>query len=206
MLSEYCELPDDLIDSLRCALTNCTTQVCDPGNYWDTIVEKALDKSKKTLPLAIAGALAASLVNYGFHQFNKAYPKDKQSPPSPRENWGDKISRTASLSAVSSSAGFASRVGINMFTGGADLPVNLGSKIISEVAAKKVATYVPQYTGKNKHTWNYTVAKASTSAIVGTLSYSFAHDYLQLPSVASRIISASSSAMAEQVFQYVSKI
>tara|TARA_R110002110_G_scaffold415800_1_gene656275 strand:- start:31246 stop:31863 length:618 start_codon:yes stop_codon:yes gene_type:complete len=205
MLSEYCELPDELINTLRCALTDCSSRICNTDSFWDTIVEKALDKSKKTIPLSIAGALAASLVSYGFHKFNKAYLKDKQSPPSPREDWQDKISRTASLSAVGAAAGFTSRVGINMITGGSDLPINLGSKIISEVAAKKVTTYLPQYTGKNKQTWKHTIAKASASAIVGTLSYSLAHDYLQLPSIASRIISAGSSAMTEQVFQYTMK-
>jgi len=205
MTHDLSELPDDLIELLRCALTDCNAETCELDNYWGLLVEKGLDKSQKAVPLSIAGAIAASLVNYGLHKLQMAYPPTIPRPSSPQKNLTEIIGHALSRSTISSSAGFASRVGINMITGGSNLSVNLGSRVAAEAVTKKVAGYLPQYTGANTDSWSYTVAKSSTSAIVGTLSYSFAHDYLQLPAIASRIISASSSAMSEQAFQYVFK-
>ncbi len=200
------ELPDELIESLRCALTNCSVDTCALDSYWSVLVEKVLDKSQKTVPLSIAGAIAASLVNYGLHKLQVAYPPANMARSSSiQKNLIAIIGHAISRSTISSSAGFASKIGINMITGGSSLSVNLGSRVAAEIATKKVARYLPQYTGTNTDSWTYTVARASTSAVVGTLTYSFAHDYLQLPAISARIISASSSAISEQAFQYVFK-
>lgn len=198
------DLLEQLTDTLACGIADCD-KACEL-NSWDRFIVSSLHKGRVALPLALASAAASNLVGFVFYKCTPWFcAQEKSKEESEQHNKVVKMINAASRSVVGSSVGFSSKVAINMISQSSDLTVNMGSRIVADASTKKVAEYVPYFTGPNKDTWTYTIAKAGTSAVVSTVTYNVTSHYLQMPPIVARFVSAGTSAASEQIFEYAFK-
>lgn len=198
------DLLEQLTDFLACGIADCD-KACEL-NSWDRFIVSSLHKGRLALPLAIASSAASSLVSFAFYKWTPWFSaKEKSAVKKEPQNRIVKVMNAASRSVVGSSVGFSSKVAINMISQSSDLTVNLGSRVVADASTKKVAEYIPYFTGPNKDSWAYTITKAGTSAVVSTVTYNVTSHYLQMPPIVARFVSAGTSAASEQIFEYAFK-
>jgi len=185
--------------------TMCHAQALSGYGFYD-FADKYLQKGKKALILSLAGATAATSVNLIANRFRTTDVKGAKTASITRfeHRLYKNIRESASRSAFSSSAGFMTKVGLNMITGGSDITTSVASKVASDLSSKAACRYLPQYAGRSNDSWLYTIAKAGASGIVGTITYQFTQHWTGSPMFA-RVISGSSSALVEQSFNYLLK-
>lgn len=171
----------------------------------EVVVDECVNKGKTALWFSLVGALGANCINL---LMNRIRARTNQTHDVSQEDVLQRMQsrlvfaqQALNRSVVGSSTGFLTRVSINMLTSGSDLTVNVSSRVIADSSSKIATHYVPEYTGINNESWVFTIGKATTSAIVGTMTYHFSSLYTT-PTV-SRFISASASALSEQTMDYI---
>ncbi len=167
--------------------------------YEDILIPCLIEKGKITLALSIAGAIGANLVHY---LSNRLAKKDQEHNESFNQDYIRRkcleYHRIASRNAVGSSIGFAAKTGVLFFSSGAYLATNTTSRLACDASAKVMCDRHPELFGASQGSWSYTIAKATTSAFVGTMVYG-AMESFQMPWT-SRFVSAGASALSEQLY------
>lgn len=206
----FCGMKEKLLNHLGQLLAqHSVTMTLNPmtglQSCVDVIVDECIQKGKTALWLSIVGALGANCINL---LVNRIKARATQTPTRTQENMLQRMQsqliyaqQALNRSAVGSSTGFLTRVSINMITSGSDLTVNVPSRVIADSSAKIATHYIPEYTGTNNESWTFTIGKATTSAVVGTMTYYFSSLYTT-PTI-SRFMSASASALSEQTMDYL---
>ncbi|MCS5709328.1 hypothetical protein CC99x_010465 [Candidatus Berkiella cookevillensis] len=171
----------------------------------EIVVDECVDKGKTALWFSLVGALGANCINL---LMNRIRARTNQTHDISQEDTLQRMQsrlvfaqQALNRSVVGSSTGFLARVSINMLTSGSDLTINVSSRVIADSSAKIATHYMPEYTGTNDESWAFTIGKATTSAVVGTMTYYFSSLYTT-PTV-SRFMSASASALSEQTMDYI---
>lgn len=170
------------------------TQTCED------VVEEALAKTKQALILSSVSSVGATSVHFISNQIAQMKdPEEIEQEDSFYTRLKQKAKKSASRSAIASSASFVSKTGINFVTGGSNVAMNVGAKVVADGTTKFACEHLPQYLGAEPHAWGVVFSKAATSALVGTLSYHALY-YLTGAPLTSRLISAGISATVEQGF------